>query len=114
MVCNAKTAYRIHQLEAASTRTVWKTIRHHNTHHRPIPPLEGQSDFQGKCDALCTALFPEINTEGWTPLPPNLLTSKKDLRHHTRDVTAKEIQLALSHLKYSTSGGPDSITYDTL
>jgi len=114
MVRNAKTAYRIHQLEAASTRTVWKTIRHHNTHHRPIPPLEGRSDFQGKCDALRTALFPEIDTEDWTPLPPNLLTSRKDLRHHTRDVTANEIQLAISHLKYGTSVGPDSITYDTL
>jgi len=45
MVRNAKTAYRIHQLETTSTRTVWKTLKHHNTHHKPIPPLDGQPDF---------------------------------------------------------------------
>jgi len=33
MVRNANTAYRIHQLETTSTRTVWKTLKHHNTHH---------------------------------------------------------------------------------
>ena len=32
MVRNAKTAYRVHQLETVSTRTVWRTIKHHNTH----------------------------------------------------------------------------------
>jgi len=114
MVRNAKTAYRIHQLKASSTRTVWKTIRHHNTLHKPIPPLDEQSDFLGKCDALRTALFPETDTEHWTPLPPNLLTSRKDLHHQRRDVTANETQLAILHLKYGTSAGPDSITYDTL
>jgi len=52
LVRNAKSAYRIHQLEATSTRTVWKTIQHHNTHHKPIPPLQGRSDFKGKCQVL--------------------------------------------------------------
>jgi len=59
MVWKAKTAYRIHQLENASTRTVWKTLKHHNTHHKPIPPLDGRPDFQGKCDVLRKALFPD-------------------------------------------------------
>jgi len=112
MVRNAKTAYRIHQLETTSTRTVWRTIKHHNTHHNPIPPLEGRHDFQGKCDVLRKALFP--NTEQQTPLPPNLLSSKKDLRHHINGVTAYETQLAIAHLKYGTSVGPDNITYGTL
>ena len=52
MVRNARTAYRIYQLETVSTQTVWKTLKHHNTHHKPIPPLDGRSDFQGKCDIL--------------------------------------------------------------
>jgi len=112
MVRNAKTVYHIHQLEATSTQTVWKTIKHHNTQYKPFPPLEGRSDFQGKCDELQEALFP--NTQQQTPLPLNLLTSKKDLRHHTRRVTVHEIQLAIAHLKYGTSVGPDDITYNTL
>jgi ribonuclease HI len=112
MVQNAKTAYRIHQLEATSTRTVWKTIKHHNTHNKPIPPLDGRTDFQGKCDILREALFPSITQQ--TPLPPNLLISKKDLRYQIRDVTRYDIQLAIAHLKYGTSVGPDNISYGTL
>jgi len=59
MVRNAKTAYRVHQLETVSTRTVWRTLKHQNTHHKPVPPLDGQSDFHGKCDVLRKALFPD-------------------------------------------------------
>jgi len=59
MVRNAKTAYRIHQLETVSTRTVWKTLKHHNTHHKPVLTLDGRSDFHGKCDVLRKALFPD-------------------------------------------------------
>jgi len=97
MVQNAKTAYCIRQLETTTTRTVWKTVKHHNTHHKPLPPLEGKSDFQGKCDVLRKALFP--NTTQRTPLSPNLLTSKKDLRHFTSKITAFEVELAITHLK---------------
>ena len=93
MVRTAKTAYRIHQLEATSTQTVWKMIKHHNTHYKPIPPLEGRLDFQGKCDVLQAALFP--NTLQPTPLPPNLLTSKKDLRHYTNSITVFDIKRPL-------------------
>ena len=63
---------------------------------------------------LRTALFPTVNSEYRTPLPPNLLASKKDLSHRTRGVTDNETQLAISHLKYGTSVGPDNITYSTL
>jgi hypothetical protein len=112
MVRNAKTAYRIHQLETVSTRTVWKTLRHHNTHHKPIPPLDGRADFRGKCDVLREALFPDMVQP--TPLSADLLPSKKDLRHYMSVVTVSEIQLAISHLKYGTSVGPDNITYGTL
>jgi len=114
MVRSAKTAYRIHQLEATSTRTVWKTIQHHNTHHKPIPPLQGRSDFKGKCAVLRNTLIPTVNMEQRMPLPANLLTSKKDIRHHTRPVTASETHLAITRLKYGTSVGPDDITYTTL
>ena len=107
-----KAAYRIHRLQTTSTKTVWKMIQYHNTHHKPIPPLEGWSDFKGKCEVLRNALFPTVNMEQRTPLPANLLTSKKDLCHHTRVVTALEIHFAITRLKYGTSVGPDDITYN--
>jgi len=87
MVRNAKTAYRIQQLQIASFKTIWKTIYHHNTHHKPIPPLNGQTTFMGKCDALRNALFPPVNATPRTRLPPGLLTSTKDIRHYTKPVT---------------------------
>jgi len=48
------------------------------------------------------------------PLPANLLTSKRDISHHTWPVTASETHLAITHLKYGTSAGPEDITYSTL
>jgi len=83
-------------------------------HHKPIPPLDGQSDVKGKCDVLRNALFLTVNTVLRPSLPPNLLTSTKDLCQQTRQVTRAEIHLAIIHLKYGTSVGPDKITYDTL
>ena len=112
IVCNAKTAYQIHQLETVSTRTVWKTLKHYNTHHKPVPPLDGRSDFHGKCDVLWQVLLPDTTQR--TPLPPNLLTSEKDLRHFKSGVTAFETQLAITYLKYGTPVGPKNISYGTL
>jgi len=63
LVRSAKAADHIHQLETTSTKTVWKTVKYHNTHHKPIPPLAGRSDFKGKCKVLRNALFPTVNTE---------------------------------------------------
>jgi len=114
MVRNAKTAYRIQQLQAASSKTIWKTIYHHNAHHKPIPPRNRQTTFKGKCNTLHNGLFPSVNTTPRTRLPPGLLTSTKDIRHHTRPVTLQETHLAITHLKYGTSVGPDDFSYTTL
>jgi len=114
MVRNAKTNYRTKQLRDATTRTVWKTIQHHNTHHQPIPPLKGHTEFKAKCASLRAALFPATNHQPRPPIPQGFLTTKKDLRHHTRRVTTPEVQLAISHLRYGTSVGPDRISYTTL
>jgi ribonuclease HI len=114
MVRAAKTAYRIKQLQSADTKNIWKTIRHHNTHQRPIPPLEGQTDFKGKCASLRNALFPAVNNLPRQPLPPLFLTSKFDMYQQTRPVTTREVSLAITQLKYGTSVGPDGISYTTL
>jgi hypothetical protein len=114
MVWTAKAAYRIKQLQSTTTKSVWKTLRHHNTHHRPIPPLEGQIDFQAKCDVLRNALFPAVNNLPRQKLPDNFLSSKLDMYQQSHPVTAREVQHAISHLKYGTSVGPDGISYTTL
>jgi len=114
MVRNAKTVYRIQQLQAASSKTIWKMIYHHNIHHKPIPPLNRQTNFRGKCDTLRNVLFPPVNATPRTRLPPGLLTSTKDICHHTRPVTLQETHLAIVHLKYGTSVDPDNISYTTL
>jgi len=114
MVRQAKTVYRIKQLQSTSTKTVWRTIRHHNAHQKSIPPLEGHTDFKGKCKSLRDALFPAVNNQPRLPLLKSFLTSKRDMQQHTRAVTIHEVQLAISHLKYGTSVGPDGISYTTL
>ena len=114
MVRQAKTVYRIKQLQSTSTKTVWRTIRHHNAHQKSIPPLEDHTDFKGKCKSLRDALFPAVNDQPRLPLPKSFLTSKRDMQQHTRAVTIHKVQLAISHLKYGTSVGPDGISYTTL
>ena len=49
-----------------------------------------------------------------TPLPHDLLTHTRDIRHHTRPVTKHETRLAIVHPKYGTLVGPDNISYITL
>jgi len=89
-------------------------IQCHNTHNKPIPPLEGQSGFEDKCRVLCNTLFPPVNTAPRSPLPPDLLTHLKDICHYTRPVTIHQTHLEIAHLKYSASVGPDDISYTTL
>jgi hypothetical protein len=91
MVRKAKTAYRIKQLLSTSTTTVWRTIRHHNTHQKSIPPVEGHTDFKGKCKSLRDAQFPAVNDQPQPPLPDIFPTSKRDMQQHTSTVTTREI-----------------------
>jgi len=89
-------------------------IYHHYTHHKPIHSLNGQTTFKGKYKVLHNALFPPVNTTPQTRLPPALLTSTKDIHHHTMPVTIQETHLAIVQLKYGTSVGPEDISYTTL
>jgi hypothetical protein len=114
MVRNAKTSYRTKQLQNTTTKTVWKTIQYHNTHHQSIPLLEGHTEFKAKCASLHAVLFPATNHLPRLPIPTNFLNTKKDLRHHTYGVTTLEVQLAISRLRYGTSVDPDGISYKTL
>ena len=114
MVRAAKTAYCIKQLQSVNIKSIWKTVRAHNTHQRPIPPLEGHTNFKDKCMSLRNTLFPAVNNLPRQHLPPNFLTSKVDMYQQTRPVTTHEVSLAITQLKYGTSVGPDGISYTTL
>jgi len=110
----AKAAYRIKQLQSATMRSIWKTLHHHNTHHRPISPLERQTDFQAKCDILRNALFPVVNGSPLQSFPNNFLSSKLDLYQQTQPVSIREVQHAIAHLEFGTSVRPDGFSYTTL
>jgi hypothetical protein len=113
LVRTAKTSYRTKQLQSATTGSIWKTLKNHNTHHQPIPPLNGHTDFEGKCNRLREALFPAKNDEPRPHLPPNLLPSKHDLAGHYRQVTQHEVSTALTHLRLHSAAGADGINYTT-
>jgi len=114
MVWATKTAYHIKQLQSANTKTIWKTFCHHNTHHLPILPLEGQTDFKAKYVSLRNTLFPAVNNLPHQHLPPNFLNSKLNMYQKTHPITTLEVSLAITHLKYDTSVGRDGITYTIL
>jgi hypothetical protein len=78
------------KLEGTSPTTVWNIIRKHNTHHRPIPPLNGRVNFDGKCSVLRSTLFPEKMAPS-LQIPPNFVDSKADLRTELRPVTIREV-----------------------
>jgi len=58
--------------------------------------------------------FPQSTQPHEHDSPLCLLTSAKDIRQHTKPVMIQETHLAIVHLKYGTSVGPDDISYTTL
>jgi hypothetical protein len=92
---------------------VWKTIRKHNTHHRPIPPLKGETSFEGKCKVLREAPFPDKSEQN-SEIPPNFVTPLDDLSNDFVYVTPREIYWTLGRLKTDTAVGPDRISYSTV
>jgi hypothetical protein len=48
----AKEKYWTTPLQKTDPQNIWKCLRPSDTHHKPLTPLEGVTDFQGKCDIL--------------------------------------------------------------
>jgi hypothetical protein len=107
---SAKDSYWAKRITEADETNIWKTIKPRNTHHRPIPAVGGQTEFQGKCDALRTSLFP-IKSAKPAPLPEGFVRSNKDLRGSSQPVTQQEIQRTLLSVNLRTAPGHDRTPY---
>jgi hypothetical protein len=112
-VQRAKERYWHEQLAETNQQTVWKVIRKHNAHYKPIHPLNGVSTFEGKCQVLRTALFPDPAIQ-ISDLAPDTVLSKCDLRKEFSATTSSEIWNTLKRCKTDTAPGPDQITYSTI
>jgi hypothetical protein len=109
----AKEKYWTTRLRNTDTQNIWKCLRLSDTHCKPLPPLDGIDDFQGKCDILRDALFlPQ--TEARPPLPPNVMKRHNHPITHYDTVTTNEIDKVIRNLNYASAPGHDRITYELI
>jgi hypothetical protein len=112
MVARARDDFHARRLAETDHRNVWRTIKHHHAHRRPIPPIDGAEDFQEKCNAFRNALFPPADTP--EALPPDFVYSKDDLRDEFRAVSRAEVDRVIARLNYGSAVGPDRISYEAV
>jgi hypothetical protein len=114
MVARARDDYNARRLAETDHRNVWRTIKHHHAHRRPIPPIDGAEDFQKKYDAFRNALFPPADATTPGALPPDLVSSKADLRDEFHPVSRAEVDRVIARLNYGSAVGPDKISYEAV
>jgi ribonuclease HI len=108
----AKRNYWDKQLADSTATTIWKTLRNHNTHQQPLPPLDGETSFDGKCTVLRHSLFP--STSDPPDIPATFVESKADLSQQFDHVTVREVDHVIEQLRYGTAAGEDGINYITV
>jgi hypothetical protein len=113
MVARARDDFNARRLAETDHRNVWRTIKHHHAHRRPIPPIDGAEDFQEKCNAFRNALFPPADTPPEV-LPPDFVSSKADLRNEFHAVSRAEVDRVIARLNYGSAVGPDKISYEAV
>jgi hypothetical protein len=113
MISQARDDYHARQLAETDHHNVWRTIKRHNAHRRPIPPIDGAEDFEDKCNAFRDTLFP---SEDATPdaLPPDFVSSTADLRDEFHPVSRAEIDHVVARLNYGSAVGPDKLSYEAV
>jgi hypothetical protein len=109
----AKEKYWTTRLQNTNTQNICQCLRLSDTHCKPLPPLDGIDDFQGKCDTLLNTLFPP-QTEDRPPLPLNFLKRHNHPITHYNIVTTNEIDKVICHLNYASAPGHDRITYECI
>jgi hypothetical protein len=113
MVARARDNFNARRLAETDHRNVWRTIKHHHAHRRPIPPIDGAEDFQEKCNAFRNALFPPANTPPEV-LPPDFVSSKADLRDEFHAVSRAKVDRVIARLNYGSAVGLDKISYQAV
>jgi hypothetical protein len=113
MISQARDDYHAQRLAETDHRNVWRTIKRHHAHRRPIPLIDGAEDFEDKCSAFRNTLFPSADA---TPaaLPPDFVSSKADLRDDFHSVSRAEIDYVVARLNYGSAVGPDKISYEAV
>jgi hypothetical protein len=109
----AKEKYWTTRLRNTDTQNIWKCLRLSDTHCKPLPPLDGINDFQGKCDILRNALFPP-QTETQPPLPPNFVKRHNHPTARYNTVSTNEVDKVIRNLNYASAPGHDRITYELI
>jgi hypothetical protein len=109
----AKEKYWTTRLRNTDTQNILKCLRLSDTHCKPLPPLDGIDDFQGKCDILRNALFPP-QTEARPPPPPNFVKRHNHPITQYDTVTTSEIDKVIHNLNYASTPGHDRITYELI
>jgi hypothetical protein len=113
MLAQAEDDHYARRLADTDHPNVWRTLKRLHAHRRPIPPIDGAEDFQGKCNAFRDALFPSADTPPEF-LPPDFVSSKADLRNEFRLVSRAEVDRVIARLNYGSAVGPDRISYEAV
>jgi hypothetical protein len=113
MLAQAQNDYNARRLAETDHRNVWRMPKRHKAHRRPVPPIDGADDFQGKCRAFRSALFPPADVSPNT-LPQSFVSSKADLRDDFHPVSRAKIDEVVARLKYGSAVSPDKISYEAV
>jgi hypothetical protein len=113
MLAQARDCHNARRLAETDHRNVWRTLKQHQAHRRPIPPIDGAEDFQAKCNAFRTALFPPAEVPP-DALPSDFVSSTADLRDEFYPVSRAEIDHVVARLNYGSAVGPDKISYESV
>jgi hypothetical protein len=113
MLAQARHSHNARRLAEIDRRNVWMTLKQRQAHRRPIPPIDGAKDFQPKCNAFRTALFPPAEVPPDAP-PSDFVSSKADLCEQFYPVSRGEIDHVIARLNYGSAVGPDKISYESV
>jgi hypothetical protein len=108
-VRKAQSSYWDKRLSTTNQADIWKAIRRVAAHKKPIPPLLGCTDFEGKCNLLRTAISPPIPASP-NPIPP-LKPPLEDLTTMESLFTSVEVSQILKNCKDGTAPGHDGVSY---
>jgi hypothetical protein len=105
----AKIAFWHKKLLESNQQSIWRIIRKHNTHIKPIPPLLGKNGFEKKYRILRESLFPTALTSP-DHLPEKSILSPCNLQDEFYPVTTREVTSTVNRAKLDTATGPDKIS----
>jgi hypothetical protein len=102
-VSHARSQYIEATLASADHQSIWRILKRHQAHRPALPKIDGAEDFEGKCAALRTALFPPTADAAPEPLRDGFVQGTADLRDERQPVTRAEIDRVIARLHACTT-----------